>query len=313
MMDFGEVLVSSWKVFWKNKVLWLFGLVPPLASVVVAMTGMLIVFNDRFLNGIFNINSFDSGITTGVIVFFLLFFIFWIVYLFVSFYADAAIVKGALVFDQTGEKLSVGRLLEETRPFYWRVTGLMLLFSAAVGIEVLFIWLFMFLITAVTLGMGAICVMPLMFLILPVNMLAMALIEMAKASLINANLKVGESVRRGWSLFKGNFWSVVLLLLIQFVIQSVITSILYIPLYVVFFIPMLAMMNSGTLNSPDFPIRMIETSKWVYVIAMPILVLGQSLIQTYFRSLWAVATLRLAKRSGPAPMPVESPVQLGII
>lgn len=310
-MDFGEALLSSWKVFWKNKRLWLFGLVPPLIYVIVIIIGVLFVFNNSFLNNILGLNSFGSGLSAGVIIYTILFFLFMIVYMFISFYANAAIVKGALVFDQAGEKPSVQALLRESRPFYWRVTGLMLLFSAAVGVEVIVIWLVTFFAVALTLGFGALCVTPLMFIIIPVNMLAMAFIEMAKALLIKDNLTIGESLKGGWRLFKGNFWSVVLFLLIEYVIQIVITSIFYIPLYAVFFIPMLAVMNDGSLNSPNFPLTIVEMMKWIYVIAMPILVLVMSLVQTYVRCLWVVVTVRLSKRPAPAPLVSESPVQLG--
>ncbi len=313
MMDFGEVLAGSWKAFWKNKVLWLFGLIPPLVYVIVLVVGMLFVFNNRFLDSVFNANSFGPGITPAVLVFFLFFFLFLIVYMFVNFYADAAIVKGTLDFDQAGQKRSVAELLRESRPYYWRVAALLLLLSVAVGIEVVILWLVMFLAIALTLGLGFICVMPLILLTVPLNMLAMALIEMSKALLIHGNLSIGESLGRGWMLLKGNFWNVVLLVLIQFVIGAVVGTIMYIPMYAVFFIPMMTMMNSGSASSPDFPVRMMEMMKWVYVIVLPVFALIQSLMQTFFRILWVVATVRLAKHSGPSPVPADSPVQLGTI
>jgi hypothetical protein len=188
-----------------------------------------------------------------------------------------------------------------------------LLLSVAIGIEVFILWLVMFLAIALTLGVGFICVMPLALLTVPLNMLAMALIEMSKALLIHDNLKIGESLSQGWNLLKGNFWNVVLLILVQFVISMIITTILYIPLYAVFFIPMLTMMKSSGASSPDFPVRLMEMMKWVYVIAMPVFVLFQSLMQMFIRILWVVATVRLAKRGGSTTVPANSPVQLGSI
>src|SRR5512143_870715 len=105
-MDLGEVLSSSWKVFWNRKLLWWFMIVPLLINVIPAVVLGLFMFRPDFLNG--NSNSFLSF---GILIFDVVYLLFAIAYMFLYVMADVSITKGTLLFDQKGEKPAAGELI----------------------------------------------------------------------------------------------------------------------------------------------------------------------------------------------------------
>ena len=137
-MDFGEVLGKAWKIIWKNKILWLFGLLascgqsrggggsgggqgnvnfqydnPP--------TGIGDMFPgfQRFVESIPEeaFIFFAIGVIVLVLVLVLLAF-------FVGTFGEVGMIQGTKLADGNGGTLTFSQVFEAIKPYYGRALGL---------------------------------------------------------------------------------------------------------------------------------------------------------------------------------------------
>jgi len=303
-MDLGETLSSSWKVFWKYKLLWLFGIVPFLVYLLPIMVS-LAFFKPQFLSG-----SPNNLITNGFIIFGILYLLLMVIYLFVYVLTDTSIIRGTLLFDQKGEKPTTRELIKQSLPFYWRVFGLYAIFAGLFIFGMVALGAFMFLIIIASMGMGALCIFPLYLLIIPVSLLGAAFLELSRTSIVNENYGIGECLKRGWALFKAKFWKIVLMALILNFGLFLINMILALPLYVLFFIPTFLNLAQNATTTPEFPVNFFSSMRWLYLIFIPIYSLLNGILNTFIREAWAVTYLRLSKLPAAASLSAVPPLQL---
>ena len=137
-MDYGEVLSKAWKITWKFKVLWIFGILAGCG----ASRGVNFNFNNSFRtsgNGFSNsmpnlppammdqiyrfAHLFDNpsfiwefaGIVIAVVCIIVL------VEIFLGTIGRIGLIKGSAEADAGAEKLTFGGLWKESTPYFWRV------------------------------------------------------------------------------------------------------------------------------------------------------------------------------------------------
>lgn len=302
-MDLGEVFSSSWKVFWKYKLLWLFEIVPYLIFALPAAVVIFFMFSPQFLSG--NANSIFG---TGLLIFDGVYLVLIIVYAFVYVLADASVVKGTLLFDQKGDKLPAGELIKQSWPYYWRVFGLLALFVGAFIVVYLVMVAIMMAAMLATAGLGMFCLFPLFILFIPLMYLAITFLELSRTAILQENTGLGECLKRTWALFKARFWQIVLLALVLYFGMGIVVSILYIPLYAVFFIPILTSMTRNPTNPQDVALQFLSTFRWAFAIFFPIFLLVSGILITFVHEAWAIAYLRLSRQPAAA-VPPAAPLQ----
>src|SRR4030065_161277 len=97
-------------------------------------------------------------------------------------------------------------------PYFWRVLGLSLL----IGLMFLLIFLPLIFFGVITAGIGFICIIPLLCLLIPISWAVMVVIEQAKAAIVLEDLGIGDGLRRGWEVVRAHVGELIVMALIFF-------------------------------------------------------------------------------------------------
>ena len=171
--NFGEVLTRAWQIVWKHKVLWIFGILAGCGRGGGGGSGGGQVRGsgdqpfpplEQFFQ---QIGQWIENNPWIVAVLILLVIVLVIVGIFLGTIGRISLIRGTYQADGGTERLNFGELFSESMPYFWRVFGLSLL--------IFLIALFVFiplalggaLFSAVTAGIGAICLLPLICLLIP--------------------------------------------------------------------------------------------------------------------------------------------------
>ncbi|MCC7511122.1 MAG: hypothetical protein IT296_00595, partial [Anaerolineae bacterium] len=163
--NFGEVLSRAWKITWKYKILWIFGI---LSSCSRGGGGSSGGGNGGDGNGY---NPFGSDVDqfftqTGDwlsqywwVVALIVAAVFALVLLsiFLGAIGRIGLIRGTLQAEEGAEQLSFGELFKGSLPYFWRVFGLTFL----IGLISLLALLPFFAFGVLTAGIGFLCLLPL--------------------------------------------------------------------------------------------------------------------------------------------------------
>src|SRR5512146_3296811 len=168
-MDFGEVLGRAWKIIWKHKILWIFGILAGCSHGGGGGGGNSgYRFNapnttapfpqgpevDRFWA------QFGNWIGTHwwiIFVFFLAIVVLVIISIVLSTLGRIGLIKGTQKADGGAEHLGFAELWDESLPFFWRIFLLTLIVALASIFVVLIFIALGFGFGALTFGIGFLC------------------------------------------------------------------------------------------------------------------------------------------------------------
>ncbi|RPI93010.1 MAG: hypothetical protein EHM40_11260 [Chloroflexi bacterium] len=293
--DFGEVLSRAWQITWKHKVLWIIGIL------IGFFTSLMfpLMISPIVLPALIQNERMDLALPflAGFAVVFLLFML--ALYP-LSTLAQTSLTLGVVDVQQGGERLSVSELLRRSLPFFWRALGLMLLFAAGLTLVIIIIQLIGLFLMIVTLGMGAICMAPLSFLMYPIIYGSTVWMEQAMNGIIIDNMNVMEAARHGWNLLRNNFMSLGLMALIIYFGVGMITGIVLVPMLIpVFMLPL------GFLEH-EVNWAIVSISVVCAAVSIPLFAILSGLSLVFTKSAWVLAYLRLTRKTGSQPLPKEA-------
>ena len=301
--DFGEILTSAVKITLKHKILWLFSALPALLSFVFIPVMFLPIF---FSNG----DPYREPFFVDQPVYMLLFigFSFLVSALSVVLYAisSSSVSLGVLQVDGGIDKLGTGKLFEDSKPYWWRVLGVMLLIGLGISFVFMVIFGCMTMIGAVTIGLGFICMMPLFIVLYPVMMVLYGFVEVSQAAVVVDNIGVTNAIRRGWDVVKENFWRILLISFVVYMSISILSSIIVLPFMTpFFFFPFL--MEGGQFD-PN-PRTMLLFVGGFSLILFPVIALIQGVTITFLKSTYTIVYLRLKGIKKPDVKMQEASIQ----
>lgn len=285
--DIGEVLSRAWQMTWKHKVLWIIGI---LYGFFVSF--MFPLMFSPFLFPILMQNSKIDlrpllGVMIGLIIALLLFIL--VLYP-VSVLAQTSITLGVLnANNDNSDNLSATDLIKQSRPFFWRVLGIMLLYAVGIGLISLIIQVVLLLLTIVTLGLAALCMMPLTFLMYPLLFGSIVWMEQAMNGIIVDNMTIEDAVRQGWNLLRNNLAPFTLMALVIYFGVRIITGALMMLMMVPFFIVPFSFMEHQT----NWPILSISILWTLVLIPLFAFITGFSMI--FSKSAWVLTYLRFTR------------------
>jgi len=197
--DIGEVLSHAWQITWKHRVLWIIGILTGLfGSIIFPLMFSPILFPVFMQNSKTDVRPL-LGVMIGLIIALLLFIL---VFYPVSVLSQTSITLGVLnANNDNSDNLSATDLIKQSRPFFWRVLGIMLLYAVGIGLISLIIQAVLLLLTIVTLGLAALCMMPLTFLMYPLLFGSIVWMEQAMNGIIVDNMTIEDAVRQGWNYY----------------------------------------------------------------------------------------------------------------
>lgn len=327
-MDFGEVLSKAWKITWKFKVLWIFGIFAscgtrsgpnfnfsssyqtsaPLDQPPALPPG----FEDNLLRFV---RLFENGAVIAVLL--SLICVLVLLTIFFSITGRIGLIKGAMDADAGAEHLSFGELWKSGLQYFWRFFGLSLL----VGSPILLIYMALLvgvIVFAVyasgTRGDSSSAAAP-GFLVLVTVLCAFACVIFLLAIVISflspqaeraiavENQGVINGLRRGWNVLTNNLGSILIVWIITVAIGFVAGIVIALPVLVVV-IPAVFAFIAGGNHASYTPLIVTGLCILAYI---PVSLLANGILMTYIQSLWTLTYLRLIKPKPEAGTPLVSP------
>jgi hypothetical protein len=301
-MDFGEVLGKAWRIVWKHKVLWIFGIFAGCSSGGGGGGGGGSSSWQQ---------SADSGQASGpeigsqieqafqqaaqwisdnlwiFLVLGLLVLIIALIGMFLGTIGKIGLIRGAFRADSGEEKLQFGELFRGSLPYFWRV----FLLSFLIGLAALLIFLPLTIFGVVTAGIGFLCIVPLLCVLVPVLFAVGIVVQQADAAMVIEDLSMMDGVRRAWGIVKKNVGPVLLIWLITAVIGGVIGFVLALPFLVTVIPAVIALAASPN----EFPTAIVTVAGLCFVLYIPVLIVAQGILTSYVESVWALTFLRLTR------------------
>jgi hypothetical protein len=305
-MNYGEILGTSWKITWKHKTLWLFGIAAMLVGLV--FLPFIFVFNPAFAPLISPDLASVAEKPWFIVIPLAIEFLMMLVMYPVGSLMMAATDLGVLRVDGGKDKLSFIEILKDGLPFFWRTLGIGFVYFLSVTLVMTVLMAILVGFTFITLGFGALCTMPLMLVLTPVMYLAATLMELAIVAIVADNLRFGAAIKQAWNTLRKHFWPLVGMTAIIYLGIGMVTSFFMMPM----FLPLLvapfflySLIPSGT----DTTIIFIITGIWIFGFFLVFAVFN-SWVMAFTRSAWTITYLRLTRPPiasvEPAPTLIEN-------
>jgi hypothetical protein len=315
-MDIGSVLSRAWQIVWKHKVLWIFGILAGCAN------GNQNSSNFRWereanlppnmQNFFTNLQDWQIALIIGAAV--LIGLVVLVLVIFLSTIGKIGLVRGTQQADQGAAHLAFGELFSGSLPYFWRVFGLNLLVGVLTFLAVGTIVILGIIGSVVTLGVGLICFIPLICLLVPVAWFVTVIVEQSINAIVIENLGITAGLRRGWEVCKTNLGTMILMALILFIGVGIIGG-LVIGLPIVLIVaPAVIGILAGTSRATGSGLIL---SALCFVAYLPVLLALSGLLNGYTGSAWTLTFMRLTGRqaysepqilppapSEPAPEPL---------
>jgi hypothetical protein len=343
-IDMGEILIKAWKITWKFKVLWIFGILAGCAS----NRGS---FNNGFNNGSNTrwtqnwnngnlpepfrrfqdmnpqqaVNSFLGqywGIIAAAI---LLLCVLWFFFYFLGVMGKTGLIKGASKADAGAERLGFGELWGESLPYFWRMFFLSLLVGLPFFIITVVLLVVFFAGLAVLIFNGeaggtnstrlvgglfaALAIfIPAICCLSIVSIIVNMIVEQAKNAMVVENTGVLESLRRGWNVFKRNFLTIILISIILGVLGTIVGLIVAIPLLLALAPALGSIVLLAAGSSQAVALAPLAIAGVCFLVYLPVMLVVGGIEQTYIQSALTLTYLRLTAPKAPTapPIPLES-------
>lgn len=318
-MDFGEVLGRAWRIIWKHKILWIFGIFAGCSrgggggggngyrfsgsDNIPQQTGPLYQSWLDFSNWVSN---HPWVIALAVILALVLV----IIAIILGTVGRIGLIKGTQKADGGAEHLGFAELWDQSLPFFWRVFLLALIVGVASFVVVIALILLGIGAAVITLGIGLICLVPLFCVLVIALWFASLVIQMAEIAIVTENLGIMDGVRRGWDVVKRSPGPVLIMWLILAVIGFVAALVIAIPVLVAVVPAAIAFAASNSQGAaPNWAPLIIGLA--CCAVYFPFLLVLNGILSAYLESAWTLTFLRLAglkPTAEPKDVPPENPI-----
>jgi hypothetical protein len=180
-------------------------------------------------------------------------------------------------------------------PYFWRVFGL----SFLIGLAFLLLFVPIVLVGVLSAGVGFLCLLPLICLLIPVGIAVGIIIEQANRAIVLEDLSMFDGLKRGWEISKSNIGPLIVMALILFGITLVLGIIIALPIFIVVFPTIFAFaMGEGQSFTP------LYLAVACICLYAPISWVLNGILTTFTQSAWTLTYLRLTQK----PETLEAPV-----
>ena len=310
-MDFGEVLSRAWKTIWKHKILWIFGILSSCgqggggggsgggssaqSSGGNNWSGEVPPAMREFF---FNIDQFFKQIevwhivgVVAILIFVL--FLFWIIAMVLSTIGKIGLMQGTVQSEEGVEKLKFRALFNSGKPLFWRVLGLNFLIGLVAFVLVLVTFVPLALVSVATLGIGLLCLIPLVCLMVPVGWLFQIIIQQANIALVVEDLNIITALKRGWDIFRENLGNLIIMGLILGIGGAIIGFVFAIPLILIIVFTVISTGMSIISETGLVFNNSLMVGGIALLVYLPVLIFLGGVLQAYIQSAWTLTYLRL--------------------
>lgn len=300
-MDIGEVLTVSVRKFWNFKVFWLLGGLAAIVSAVYLPVSQLTslpyaqtLFPD--LLGGTEEWVFELGFE---LLSFALLIALSLVNLLLFMVGMLGVTVGVIRAEkETADGFSFMELLQGGLPFFWRALGVRLVFTLGLMVLGSPLVVLTFLLSIFTMGIGLLCMFPLLLLFIPVSYVAYSLMELAETAVVADDLSVFAAISKAWGLFKANFWMVLLMALLVYLGVGLLSIFFILPFILPMYLPFFSMFMESQFAARN----LLLLSLACMCLAAPFYALVQGVMLALQKTAWAQTYLALSRKPAePAP------------
>lgn len=300
-MDIGEMLSRAWKITWKHKVLWIFGILASCGGSGAwgggSSGGGASSSSSGNSGGIFApgwpdfqgfIEQIEPYLPLILITLICLSVILVAIAVILGVIGRVGLIRGAQQAEEGAERLLFSELFNYSLRYFWRVLGLVLLTMIAVPLFVLFVGMP---ITILTCGLGGLALTIVLFM-LPV------IIEQTIIAIVIEDLDILEGLQRGWEIFRSNLVTMIFLALILILGLGVVVSLVVAAPLAFLITPFVTGLLVGGAQA-------IKTGAIISGICfcgfIPVLIVLMGLVRAYTEVAWTLTYLRLTRKTVVPP------------
>jgi hypothetical protein len=292
--DFGEVLTSAGKITWKNKSLWWFGIFLGFFVLIIFLFAFIPISIPIFLRA----QRMDLFFL-AMAGFFIVFVVFFLVIYVASVLFQTATTLGVLRASQDEEPIPLIQLIKNSMPFFWRVLGVMALYTSALMIVNLILQMVLLVLVVATLGIGMLCTTPLIMLQYPLTFVAAAWLEQSVNGVIVDNMNIMDAVKQGWQIIRNNLLAMGLVMIVVYLGIGIVSMIVMMPMLApLFFVPLVVLRSD--LNWMVLAITLLCVG-----ISAPLFAVLSGWSMVFTKSTWVLTYLCLT-RPTPSSMSVDA-------
>lgn len=318
-MDYGEVLSKAWKIIWKYKILWIFGILAGGGSGSSSGSSSYRQSQRQDLNNLTPGDYTDRikyflesipiwvwvALAVGLIVVFL-------VAVFLNTVGRIGLIRGSLEADvstlEAPAVITLGSLFNGSLRFFWRI----FFFNLLAGIVIFAIFLILvvpiIVATALTMGVALFCLVPVICVLIPVFWLVGLVVEQSTIAMIVEDLGMWEGLRHAWNLIIKNIGSFIVMALILAVGAGVINFLLALPVFLIVVPAAVGVAIGASANSNSTIGASLIISGIIFCLYMPILIVASGIVRTYVGTAWTLTYRRLSARPVTPPPGVPAAV-----
>jgi len=307
--NFGEVLTKSWKTIWKHKVLWIFGILASCARGggggggsgggrnYQTSPGENLPFSGGQVERIMNQAGqyFEQHWWIILVVILALMLIGFISFA-LGMIGRVGMIKGTALAEKGVESIAFGEVWSESLPYFWRIFGLNFLVGLAFAVLIIPL----ILVGVVTAGIGLVCLIPVLCLLVPVGWAVSVIVEQAQVAIVLEDLNMLDGFKRSWQIVKSNAGPIVVMALMLGIGGGIIGVIVSTPI-ILAALPVI--IGMGTLRESLTPLYIALACCAVY---MPVLIFLNGVLTAYIQSVWALTYMKLAQPKADAPIIIEA-------
>lgn len=301
-MDYGDVLTRAWGITWKNKGLWILGI---LAGCSGSANNPSQNFSYQTSRGEFPMldRYFENLppetlwlIIAGLIC---LTLIVVAIFLVLGTLGQTGLIAGVNHADEQGA-VTLSQAWNLGLPHFWRMLGMTLLVGVTVLILAFLVAVVFVFGTVLTLGIGLACLIPLACLLVPLAIFVAMYLKFVQNSIVVEKRAIFDSFVRAWQLVQANLGPVIVMGIILLLIGAIGGFIVALPLIVVA-VPALLALSAGDAGQGYLVAAVI-----CGLVYLPVLLAASGLLQTFVNSAWTLSYRRLAGL-GSTAVAVPSP------
>jgi hypothetical protein len=309
--NFGEVLTRAWQITWKYKVLWIFGILAGCTNGggggggggggnTSYSTGPSEGWNvpPEIQRLVSSMEDFVEWMADNLWIFILIglaVLVLIVVSVFLGTIGRIGLIKGSYEAEMGAESLVFGEMFSASMPYFWRVFGL----SFLIGLAFLVLLIPFVLIGVLTAGVGFLCLLPLICILIPISWAVGVIIEQSNRAIVLENLGMFDGLKRGWEISRSNIGPLIVMALILFGITFVLGIIIALPIFIVVF-PTIFAFAVGEGQSFT-PLYIAVACVCLYA---PVSWLLNGVLTTYTQSAWTLTYLRLVQKPAAPETPV---------
>lgn len=300
-MDYSEVLGRTWQITWRHKWLWLLGILAGCGSGGGGGGG------GNFFQGeapgqrgpstgpgpFRDLERFIERIPEETLIAIIVAIVCLALVLSLIALVLRVLGRGSLIvaFNRADaeEAISLGEVFRAGASFFWRLLGLEVLVFLALVALLAVIGLLALGTVIATFGLGLICLIPLLCLLIPLFWALGIYINFAEVALVSEDIGVLEALSRAWEVIRRTPGPVIVMALIL-VLGSALAGLLVAAPLIIAAIPVAVAVAGGQEGALTTGLILAGLCVVLY---LPVLLVLQGLIQTYVTGGWTLTYRRL--------------------